>query len=154
MAEYRRRPVAAGPVSPRAYRSTILIRFAHCDPAGIVFFPRYLEMFNNLIEDWCREELGVSFAEIHERRAWGLPTVHLVVDFAAPSMLGEELSASLVVRRIGTSSISSEIQFRGPDGSERVRGNSVVVLIDAKSRRGVPIPDDLRTRIARFQDAN
>ena len=52
---------------------TILIRFAHCDPAGIVFFPRYLEMFNDLIEDWCREELGVSFAEIHEGRGWGIP---------------------------------------------------------------------------------
>lgn len=54
------RASAAGAISPRAYRSTILIRFAHCDPAGIVFFPRYLEMFNNLIEDWCRDELGVS----------------------------------------------------------------------------------------------
>ena len=153
MAESRR-PPAAGAISPRAYRSTILIRFAHCDPAGIVFFPRYLEMFNNLVEDWCREELGVSFAEIHEHRGWGLPTVHLDVDFAAPSMLGEVLSASLVVRRVGTSSITSEIQFRGPDASERVRGTSVVVLIDARSRRGVPIPDELRTRIMRFQDAS
>jgi 4-hydroxybenzoyl-CoA thioesterase len=149
-----RRPAAAGPISPRAYRSTILIRFGHCDPAGIVFFPRYLEMFNNLIEDWCREELGVSFAEIHEGRGWGIPTVHLDVDFAAPSVLGEVLAASLVVRRIGTSSITSEIQFRGADGSERVRGTSVVVLIDAKTRRAVPIPDDLRARIVRFQDAD
>ena len=25
------------------------IRFAHCDPAGIVFFPQYLVMLNNLV---------------------------------------------------------------------------------------------------------
>jgi 4-hydroxybenzoyl-CoA thioesterase len=148
-----RRPRTQAPISTHAYRSTVLIRFAHCDPAGIVFFPRYLEMFNNLVEDWCRDELGVSFAEIHERRGWGLPTVHLDVDFVAPSVLGEVLSASLVVRRVGTSSIGLEIQLRGPDGSERVRGNSVLVLTDAKTRRPFPIPDELRSRIAEFHDA-
>jgi 4-hydroxybenzoyl-CoA thioesterase len=148
-----RRPRPHTPVSHRAYRSTVLIRFAHCDPAGIVFFPRYLEMFNNLVEDWCRDELHVSFAEIHERRGWGLPTVHLDVDFAAPSMLGEVLSASLVVRRVGTSSIGLDIDLRGPDGSDRVRGSSVLVLIDAKSRRPVPIPAEVRSLIAGFHDA-
>ncbi|MDF6762844.1 acyl-CoA thioesterase, partial [Escherichia coli] len=28
------------------------IRFAHCDPAGIVYFPQYLVLFNVLVEDW------------------------------------------------------------------------------------------------------
>lgn len=142
---------APGP--QRAYRSAVLVRFGHCDPAGIVFFPRYMEMFNNLVEDWCREELQVSFAEIHERRGWGLPTVHLEVDFLAPSVLGEILSTSLVVRRLGTSSIGLDIELRGPDGSDRVRASTVLVLIDAKSRRAVPIPDELRARIAEFGDA-
>jgi len=32
-----------------AYRAQVLVRFAHCDPAGMVFFPRYMEMFNNLV---------------------------------------------------------------------------------------------------------
>lgn len=143
----------SAPGPQRAYRSAVLVRFGHCDPAGIVFFPRYMEMFNNLVEDWCREELQVSFAEIHERRGWGLPTVHLEVDFLAPSVLGEILSTSLVVRRVGTSSIGLDIELRGPDGSDRVRASTVLVLIDAKSRRAVPIPDELRARIAEFCDA-
>jgi 4-hydroxybenzoyl-CoA thioesterase len=150
----RKAPRAASPPAPaQAYRSTVLVRFAHCDPAGIVFFPRFLEMFNNLVEDWCREKLLVSFSEIHERRGWGLPTVHLEVDFFAPCVLGEVLAASLIVRRVGTSSIGLEIELRGPDGSERVLGNTVLVLIDAKSRRPVPIPDDIRSRIAAFHAA-
>ena len=28
-----------------------LIRFHHCDPAGIVFYPQYFVLFNELVED-------------------------------------------------------------------------------------------------------
>jgi 4-hydroxybenzoyl-CoA thioesterase len=133
------------------YRAQVLVRFAHCDPAGIVFFPRYLEMFSSLVEDWCRERLELSFAEIHLERGWGLPTVHLEVDFVAPSMLGEELAATLLVRRLGTSSVHLDIELRGADGSNRVRGRMVLVLVDARSRRASALPDDLRARMALFQ---
>jgi 4-hydroxybenzoyl-CoA thioesterase len=139
------------PVAPmREYHAEIRVRFAHCDPAGIVFFPRYLEMFNNLVEDWCREDLRLSFAEIHEARGWGLPTVHLDVDFIAPSSLGDVLSATLTVRRVGTSSLGIQIVLRGPDGGDRVRGQVVLVLIDARTRRARAIPSELRDRLAAF----
>jgi 4-hydroxybenzoyl-CoA thioesterase len=135
------------------YRSEILIRFAYCDPAGIVFFPRYAEMFNNLVEDWCRDEIGLSFAEIHTGRGWGLPTAHLEIDFISPSRVGDVLSASLSVRSIGRSSLGLAIVLQGPDGADRVRAHTVLVLTDPKSNRPTPIPDDLRARIAAFHAA-
>lgn len=123
------------------------MRFAHCDPAGMVFYPRYLEMFNNLVEDWCREELRVSFAEMHTVRGWGLPTVHLEAEFMAPSFLGEVLPASISVRSLGTSSITLDILLRGPDGIDRVRGSVVLVMIDLASKRPLTIHGELRSRI-------
>ena len=135
------------------YRSNILIRFSHCDPAGIVFFPRYLEMFNDIVEDWCRDELGFTFAEIHLKRGWGIPTVHLEVDFFVPSTLGDELSATLAVNHIGKSSVGFDIVMCGPDGTERLRGKQTVVFIDAATKKPSPIPDAMRSRMARFYDA-
>lgn len=135
------------------YRSDILIRFSHCDPAGIVFFPRYLEMFNDIVEDWCREALGFTFAEIHLKRGWGIPTVHLTVDFMVPSTLGDRLSATLKVNHIGRSSVGFDIAMCGPDGTERLRGKQVIVFIDAATKKSATIPDELRARIARFHDA-
>lgn len=132
-----------------AYRAEILVRFAHCDPAGMVFYPRYLEMFNNLVEDWCREA-QLPFSEIHSGRGWGLPTVHLNVDFVAPSLLGDVLSASLSVRSLGASSITLDIVFRGLDGADRVRGSVVLVLMDVRCKTAITIPDDLRERILAF----
>ena len=41
-----------------AFTRTVSIRFSHCDPAGIVYFPHYFDMFNGLIEDWYTEQLG------------------------------------------------------------------------------------------------
>jgi 4-hydroxybenzoyl-CoA thioesterase len=139
-------PAVGGPV----YRSEVLVRFAHCDPAGIVFYPRYLEMFNGLVEDWFLDQLGISFAEIHRGRGWGIPTVRLEVDFVAYSVLGEVLTATLVVRRLGTTSIDLGITLSGPDGADRVRGRVVLVLVDAATRRAVAIPPDLRARLSAF----
>ncbi len=110
-------------------------------------------MFNDIVEDWCREELGFNFAEIHLKRGWGIPTVHLNVDFFVPSTLGDRLTATLRVIKIGTSSIGMEIDMRGSDGIERLRGKQVVVFIDAATKKSAPIPDAMRAQIARFYDA-
>jgi 4-hydroxybenzoyl-CoA thioesterase len=126
------------------------VRFADCDPAGIVFYPRILEMFNNLVEDWFRVGLSFSFDDIVVKRGWGLPTVHLEVDFLAPSFLGETLSAKLFVRRVGSSSIHADIVLSGPTGFDRVRGKVVLVLIVRHSLTPMAIPDALRNKISAF----
>jgi 4-hydroxybenzoyl-CoA thioesterase len=145
------KPVADSLPQTETYRKQVLVRFADCDPAGIVFYPRYLEMFNNLVEDWCEHELHFSFTEIVTTRGWGLPTVHLEIDFVAPSIFGEVLSGTLSVRSIGTSSMNLDILLQGADGQDRVRGKVTLVLIDRRVHRAIAIPDELRARISAFQ---
>ena len=36
------------------------VRFQHVDYAGIVFYPRFLEMLNNLVEDFYEEALDID----------------------------------------------------------------------------------------------
>jgi 4-hydroxybenzoyl-CoA thioesterase len=133
-----------------SFQTEVLVRFADCDPAGIVFYPRLLEMFNNLVEDWFRVGLEFSFDDIVVKRGWGLPTVHLEVDFLAPSFLGEVLTAKLFVRSAGTSSIHADIVLSGPTGLDRVRGKVVLVLIVRHSHQAMAIPDALRSKISAF----
>jgi 4-hydroxybenzoyl-CoA thioesterase len=128
----------------------IPVRFAHCDPAGIVFYPRYFEMFNALVEDWCADGLGISFRELHLERGLGVPTVHIETDFTAPSGLGEVLRAELSVLKLGRASITVSIRMRGPQGDQRVKAELVLVMMDLQRRRAVPIPEQLRRRIAAF----
>ncbi len=138
-------PIDAGP-----FRSEVLIRFAHCDMAGIVFYPRYLEIFNNLVEDWFREGLDFGFPEMHRDQKMGIPTVHLEVDFVAPSRVGDVLAAILTVRDMRRTSMTVHIELNGPEGEPRVRGKVVLVFLDLESRRPIVIPEWLRPRISRF----
>jgi 4-hydroxybenzoyl-CoA thioesterase len=66
------------------------IRFQHVDYAGIVFYPRYFEMLNCIVEDFYDEALGLPFNKMHE--TGGIPTVDLKVQFMKPARLGEVLT--------------------------------------------------------------
>lgn len=133
-----------------AFATDVTVRFGDCDPAGIVFYPRYFEMFNNLVEDWCAQALGASFRELHMERGLGLPTVHIETSFVAPSELGEVLRAELRVLKIGGASVTLQLRLAGPAGEDRVRASLVLALMHLKERRAVPIPEPLRARIAAF----
>jgi len=134
-----------------SFSRSVQVRFGDCDPAGIVFYPRYFEMFNNLVEDWCADGLGTSFRELHGVRGLGLPTVSIQTDFVASSKLGDVLRAELSVTKIGASSITVAIRLRGEDGAERVRATLVLVLMDLKTARATRIPEPMRACIAQFQ---
>ncbi|MBV9669800.1 MAG: acyl-CoA thioesterase [Acidobacteriales bacterium] len=132
-----------------SYETQVRIRFTQCDPAGIVFYPRYFEIFNDLVEDWFRESLHLPFEELINHRGWGVPTVHLEVDFSSPSRFGDVLDAQLTVVQVGGSSINLRITLRGPDHRERVIASVVLVLIDRAANEAIPLPPDLRTALTR-----
>ncbi len=90
------------------YHRIIQIEFNHCDPAGIVFYPRYFEMTNSVVENFFAEVLDCSFAKMMEDRA-GVPTARIEVNFHAPSRLGEKLDFALTITRIGRSSVAFRI---------------------------------------------
>ncbi len=87
------------------YERLIQIEFNHCDPAGIVFYPRYFEMVNSVIENFFADVVGRSFAQMHNGAANGVPTVAIETSFQRPSRLGDKVLFSLAVEKIGGSSL-------------------------------------------------
>ena len=126
-----------------------LIRFHHCDPAGIIFYPQYFILFTELVEDWFTRGLEVSFVEQVTKDRVSIPMGRVECDFVAPSKIGDVLRFSLRVVRIGTSSIKLAIEVR--HGEEiRVRALLTVVLASLETLKSIPISKDLRTRIERY----
>ncbi|MEC4005054.1 thioesterase family protein [Flavobacterium sp. SUN052] len=85
------------------------IRFQHIDYAGIVFYPRFLEMLNCLVEDWFEEALNRPFSKMHETN--GIPTVDLKIQFKNAARLGEILTKKLWVNELKKSSVICGFQF-------------------------------------------
>jgi 4-hydroxybenzoyl-CoA thioesterase len=122
------------------------VRFQHCDPAGIVFYPRYFEMLNSTVEEWFADRLGTSFAEVHVAGGHAVPTVALRAEFRAPSRLGDLLDWRLTPHRIGGASLELGITAEC-DGRSRAEFVQTLVWIATASGRPQPWPDVLRARI-------
>lgn len=134
---------------PAPFESAKQIRFHHCDPAGIVFYPQYFVLFNELVEDWFNEGLGVDFARFHSEGRHGIPMAHLECDFLAPSKVGEILRFCLAVKKIGASSLALSVEAKA--GTDvRVRATLVVVQASLDTRRAVPFSAEFREKLARF----
>ncbi|MBO6562119.1 MAG: acyl-CoA thioesterase [Nisaea sp.] len=125
------------------------VRFQHCDPAAMVFYPRYFEMINLTIEEWFRSGLGWDFHRMHEIDDRGIPTARIEVEFKAPSRLGDVLDWSLTVKRIGTSSLDLEIAATC-DGEARLVCRSTLVQFVKSTGRPVAWTDGLKEKMADF----
>ena len=125
------------------------IRFSHCDPAGIVYFPHYFDMFNGLVEDWYTEQLGVNYANLILGDQHGFPYVHIETDFKLPSRMGERLDLTLLLTRVGRSSISVVIVGH-VDGVERLRARLVTAMTSLETHQSVELPRALREKFESY----
>jgi len=60
-----------------AFTYTQKVMFQHCDPAGIVFYPRYFEMVNATVEEWFDQVIGFGFPTMHGPMKVAVPTAAL-----------------------------------------------------------------------------
>jgi len=143
-------PTHDGRVPAGAFRSRKLVRFAHCDPAGVVFYPRFFQMFSDVLEDWFQSGIDCPFGgAFMVERNLRIPGLSLTAEFQRVCRMGEFLDFDLWVTRIGRSSL--DLALAGSvAGEPRLRAAWAVCIIDFATFKSTPIPEDLRARIQAF----
>jgi len=131
------------------FEMPVRIRFSHCDPAGIVFFPQYLVLTNALVEDWFNDGLHIDYAHMIERRRVGLPIVKLECEFSRPSRMGETVTLTLAVASVGRRSIRLDIVGHC-SGEVRFRAHQVLVTTSLETGNSIDIPDDIASALTMF----
>ncbi len=125
------------------------VRFRHVDFAGIVFYPRFLEMLNDLVEDWFAESLLNPFGKMHKNS--GIPTVNLQVDFKHPARIGDVLYKQLWVVSLGESSVRCGFEFKNADAGVVLSGEVTLVNVgldkEQNKIKAVPFSDEIKRRI-------
>ena len=71
-----------GVIADPVHVHRVRVGFGDCDPAGIVYFPRFFHFFHEAMETWFDEVLGLPYAEMIGGRGLGFPAVHTEADFA------------------------------------------------------------------------
>lgn len=128
------------------------IKFKHIDYAGIVFYPRFLEMLNDLVEDWFEEALHRPFSKMHETN--GMPTVDLKVQFKKAARLGETIVKELYVKELRTSSLLCGFIFKNQQNETILEGEVTLVNVkiaeDRKTITSEAFTDSMREKISYF----
>jgi 4-hydroxybenzoyl-CoA thioesterase len=135
---------------PEPFTTQRLIRFSHCDPAGIVFFVNFFEMISGIVEDWFREAVHLPFQEMHLERRVGFPIVSTGCEFFRPCHLGDTLVLELAIARLGRASIEFDIRGR-VGGDEKFRARHKVAMVSLDTFRSMPIPDDMRAKMRPYR---
>jgi 4-hydroxybenzoyl-CoA thioesterase len=124
------------------------VLFKHCDPAGIVFYPRYFEMINDAIELFFTDGLHSPWPKMLQTH--GVPTASISVEFAAPSRHGDLLDLQISVTRIGTSSLGLMVRALCAD-ELRFTSHSTLVQTTMQGRPA-PWSDRLRPLFSNFMN--
>ncbi len=135
----------------REYISEITVSWAHCDAAGIVFYPHFYTWFDQSTERFFSAN-GLSYGELaRDFGIDGMPLLETGAAYKRPCKLGSTLSIKswvadwdrktfLVKHRISHASTDEALE-----GFER----RAMVVNDSSSSRGmraIEIPEDIRKR--------
>ena len=134
-----------------SHRSPVM--FQHCDPAGIVFYPRYFEMINAVVETFFDTAIGWSFHQMHSVDRVGIPTGKIEAEFHAPSRLGDDLDWVLVFEKIGRASAAYVLRaYCGDEARLTAKGTLVMVDLDRMTSRRWP--EAIRQKLETFLEVH
>jgi 4-hydroxybenzoyl-CoA thioesterase len=85
----------------------IRVQWGDCDPAGIVFYPRYFEWFDAGTILLFEKATGLTKIKMLEKYGGaGLALIEAGAKFAVPSQYGDDIEIETIVKEFGRSSFS------------------------------------------------
>jgi 4-hydroxybenzoyl-CoA thioesterase len=130
------------------FRKAVKVRFSDTDPAGVMYFPRFLDVFHGVFEDFFDEELKMPYRWVLEDTRIGFPTVHCDVDYRGPMRFGETMVVELQVVKVGQKSFACVYKARVQGEDEvRVMARMVTATVNLDAFDPVPIPAPLRAAL-------
>jgi acyl-CoA thioester hydrolase len=129
------------------FSKQIEVQFRDGDPLGHVNNAVYITYFEVARFAYCREALGYD--------EWGplsFIMARVECNFRSQARLADVLDLRIRLSEIGRSSFAFEYEIvQASDGRLVADGRSVQVMFDYAAQRSVPVPDDFRARVERFE---
>lgn len=126
-----------------AYRvfRTLATRWSDNDAYGHVNNVVYYSWFDTAVNAYLIEQGAL---DIHSSDTIGL-VVETGCNYFAPLAFPEPVHVGIRVAKLGTSSVRYELGIFGASELTAAKGHFVHVYVDAKTRRPVPLPIQLKT---------
>ena len=134
-------------------RRSVRIEWGDCDPAGIVFYPRYFAMFNHSSELAVEAALDLNKQALFAREDFdGIPVIETRARFLIPTRYCDDVVIDTSITEVRRSSFHLRHQLL-KDGALAVEGfESRVWVVRDPARPGrfrpQPIPDEFAARLS------
>jgi 4-hydroxybenzoyl-CoA thioesterase len=136
-------------------RRDVRIVWGDCDPAGIVFYPRYFEMFDTSTTALFERALGMTkFQFVKAYNSVGYPMVDTRARFLLPTRYGDDVVIETTVTEIRRSSFDIRHRLM-KDGELAVEGFETRVWVerdpaDPDKIKAKPLPPDMVAKLQRL----
>jgi len=128
-----------------AFKTRTTVRFADIDPAGVVYYPRFLHYCHTAMEDFFDRALALPYPKLTVEHRLGFPAVHLDVDFRSPLRYGDTAEISVGIARLGKTSVDWRYDLvRLGDGALSAEIRVVTACLDFETFRARALPEWLR----------
>ena len=133
-------------------RRNVRIVWGDCDPAGIVYYPRYFEMFDASTTALFERALGMTkFQFVKAYDSLGYPMVDTRARFLLPTRYGDDVVIETVVSEIKRSSFDVRHRLT-KDGNLAVEGFETRVWVgrdpaDPDRIKAKPLPDEIVAKL-------
>ena len=119
--------------------SMIRVRYGETDRMGYLYYGNYPEYFEVARTDMIRS-LGLSYREIEDSGII-MPVRSLKVDYRLPALYDELLKVKSCLNRLPEIKLDIDYEITNQDNKLICTGNTVLVFVDAKSRRPRRAPE-------------
>ncbi len=133
------------------YSLPIVPRFAEVDQQNVVFNAHYLTWFDEAVTGYF-DHLGTSYPDLMSV-GLDMQLVHTEIDYAAPVRWRDTVRVAVACENVGTTSftIGFSVLSRRDNSDEllAVRGRNIYVVVSTDDWTKRPVPDALRSALAR-----
>ena len=131
--------------NPFVYR--LRVRFAECDPQKVAFNGVYGLYIDLAVFEFMR---SMGFGESLVKGPLDYQVVKQSVEWTGPARFDQVVEISVWAKHLGNTSFSIATQFRlAGDPKVTATGETIYVLVDAKTLTKTPLPADFRTALER-----
>lgn len=126
------------------------VRWGDVDAARIIFYGAYIRFFE-IAETELFRAAGLSYGKMFDDLDVWLPRAHLECDFRSAAQLDDLLEVAVYVGRVGTKSLRLNFEVRRKGEAALVaEAHFVLVAVKRHTFESVPLPDELRRRLAPY----
>ena len=129
-------------------KRTVRIEWGDCDPAGIVYFPRYFAIMDNCTVHLFERATGITKYQMQQKHGFaGFPMVDTRAKFHAPTKYGDDVIVDSKIVLFGKSRF--EVEHRLMKGDQLcVEGFETRVWVglhpdDSKRLKSKPVPEEI-----------